>query len=272
MNKLCIYHKNCADGFGAALAVKFHFDNNLQYCDFLPAQYGDEAPDVTGKDVIIVDFSYSREVLLKMKEQANFLLVLDHHKSAEENLKGIDGCFFDMNRSGAMMAWEYFHTEKRVPDLIKYIQDRDLWRWELPDSKAFSAGLQLREMSFDEWEPLLYDSNCRYVCEQGRNIVEYQEQQILRAIDPSKIKMITFDSFKVPMTNTTTLISEICGRLAKNYAFAITYFDTPTDRIYSLRSAEDGADVAEIAKQFGGGGHAHASGFTIPLDKKQIGL
>ncbi len=271
MSNLCIYHKACADGFGAALAVKKHFDNKSQHCDFLPAHYRDSIPDVTGKNVIIVDFSYRRDILIKMKEQANSLLVLDHHKSAEENLKGLDFCIFDMNRSGAMMAWEYFHPDKPVPDLIKYIQDRDLWKWELPKSKEFSAGLQLLEMSFERWEHLLNNEASNLLFDSGSVILAYQEQQILRAIESSKIKMVNVNGYKVPMLNTTTLISEICGKLAEKHPFAITYFDTPTDRIYSLRSREDGIDVSQVAKLYGGGGHAQAAGFSISLKKAQIG-
>ena len=98
--------------------------------------------DVKGKNVIIVDFSYPRDVLIKMAEDADSIIVLDHHKTAEENLKGLDFCIFDMTRSGAVMAWEHFHGKGNTPLLFQYIQDRDLWQWKLPQSKEFSAGLQ----------------------------------------------------------------------------------------------------------------------------------
>ncbi len=64
MNKICIYHANCMDGFGAAWTVFQKFGHD---CEFLPAQYGDEIPDVTGKDVYMVDFSYKLDVIEKMK-------------------------------------------------------------------------------------------------------------------------------------------------------------------------------------------------------------
>lgn len=42
----------------------------------------------------------------------------------------------------------------------------------------------------------------------------------------------------------------------------------------SLRSAENGADVSEIAKHFGGGGHKHAAGFNFDkgLSSKVLGV
>jgi oligoribonuclease NrnB/cAMP/cGMP phosphodiesterase (DHH superfamily) len=46
--------------------------------------------------------------------------------------------------------------------------------------------------------------------------------------------------------------------------FAATYYDSDKHRVFSLRSATDGLDVSEIAKEFGGGGHVHAAGFKVP--------
>src|SRR6478736_8978193 len=96
---LCIYHSPCYDGFTAAWVVRQAFPD----AKFIGANYGDEPPDVRGKEVIVVDFSYPRDVLERMHEQAKSLLVLDHHKSAEKALEGLYYAKFDMSRSGAMM-------------------------------------------------------------------------------------------------------------------------------------------------------------------------
>lgn len=270
MKNLCIYHASCADGFGAALAVKLYFDGLNQKCEFLPAHYGNDVPDVTGKNVIIVDFSYPRDVLIRMNEDSESLTVLDHHKTAEKDLKGLDFCIFDMERSGAVMAWEHFHGKGNVPLLFQYIQDRDLWQWELPNSKEFSAGLQLLPMEFSVWEKYLDTANISELIEKGETVLKYQEQVVERATRPEKVKLVEVQGFTVPILNTTTLVSEICGKLAEDYPFAVTYFDTPEDRVYSLRSRNGGEDVSIIAKAFGGGGHPAASGFSIPLYEKQL--
>ena len=267
MNNICIYHKNCADGFAAALAVKVHFDTKGEECEFIPAQYGEEPPAVTDKNVIIVDFSYPREVLLSMFEQAESLIVLDHHKTAEKALEGLDFCIFDMNKSGAMMAWECFHGSLSTPLLFHYVQDRDLWQWQLPDSKAVSAALQTLSLDFDVWERYLDDAAISGLVAKGTAILEYQEVLINRAVNPKNLKFVTVAGERVPMINATVLISEICGKLAEEYPFAISYFDTPEKRVFSLRSRGNGADVSEIAKQFGGGGHAQAAGFTLGFDE-----
>lgn len=279
MKNLCIYHKNCADGFGAAIAAKALWKlEGIPEADqeFMPAHYGDTPPDATGKNVLIVDFSYDRETLLTMHSQAKKLVVIDHHKTAEEALRGLPFCHFDMNQSGAMLTWKYCFFEAKAmfdaedstktPLLIQYIQDRDLWRRALPDSKAVSAALQALPMTFENWMPYLNNDEIDSLKMQGRVILRYQ-QQTIDAVVNGKLPMIVFCGHVVPCINTTTLISEIGNELSKDNPFAMMYFDTAVKRIYSLRSQEGGVDVSEIAKRFGGGGHACAAGFSIMHDQ-----
>ena len=60
-----------------------------------------------------------------------------------------------------------------------------------------------------------------------------------------------------------------CEKMAKGKPFAACYWDTPKGRVFSLRSSDDGADVSEVAKQYGGGGHRNASGFTVSFAQAQ---
>lgn len=271
MKNICIYHKSCTDGFGAALAVKKYMDLNNLECEFVSAHYGDAAPNVEGMNVIIVDFSYPRDVLIKMNDDAEQIIVLDHHKTAQENLEGLPFCVFDMARSGAMLAWEYFFTNEPVPVLISHIQDRDLWEWKLQGTKEVSAALQLMPFDFELWLPLLEDKNVDKLKEKGAVVVEYQEQLINNATNSDKVRMVGLCGHTVPIVNTTILISEICGKLAETNPFAISYFDTPEKRVYSLRSRGGcGVDVSVIAKKFGGGGHKHAAGFAINYTETQL--
>lgn len=73
MKTLCIYHGNCADGFGAAWVVRKALGESVE---FVPGVYGQEPPDVEGKDVIIVDFSYKYDVLVKMSWKAHSIIIL----------------------------------------------------------------------------------------------------------------------------------------------------------------------------------------------------
>ena len=260
---LCIHHNNCMDGFGAALAVKTWADTQQRDCEFIPAHYGDPIPDVTGKEVYIVDFSYSRDVLLEMHAKAAKLVVIDHHKTAKEALAGLDFCIFDMEKSGAVLTWEYFFKITPVPLLLQYIQDRDLWQFKLPNSNEVSATLQMIKKSFTVWDDYLYDRNINQLIDDGSIILKYQQSCIDKIIQSDEIPFQEIDGYIVPYINITHLISEIGNELAKGFAFCALYFETTDKRVYSLRSAEDGIDVSEIAKKFGGGGHFHAAGFSV---------
>ena len=256
MRHLCIYHKNCADGFGAALAVEVYCKEHNISGEYLAAQYGDEIPDVSGKEVFIVDFSYDRDSLIALKEQANSLMVIDHHKSAMEALAGLDYCVFDMTRSGAVLTWQTLMADKPLPLLLAYIQDRDLWQWQLPDSKAVSAALLTMEKCFECWQPYLDDHNISELISKGNAIVDYQQQQLAKTPKGDSVPMATIAGYKVPCVNSTHLISEMGAILAQGHTFAALYFD------------KDGIDVADVGEQYGGGGHLHAAGFAV--DKPSI--
>jgi len=260
---VCIYHKNCQDGFAAALAVW------MKYGDirFIEAQYGDKAPSVKNDSVIIVDFSYPRDVLEKMKAEAAELIVIDHHKTAQADLAGLDYCIFNMEKSGAVLTWEYLFPDKEIPTLFLYAQDRDLWKWEMPHSREVSAALRIQPKAFILWKALFVDNpnGLVSVIDKGKAILEYQTHCAESIAESNEIPEIKINGYTVPIINCTHLLSETIGRLAIGKPFAVGYFDTKDKRVFSLRSTDpEGVDVAEIAKQHGGGGHKHAAGFTRP--------
>ena len=136
-----IYHAHCTDGFGAAYSAWKLLGNRAEYH---ACTHGQKPPDVKGKNVVILDFSFDNKTTKKMIKQAANLLVIDHHKSAVVELHDIANTYFDMTKSGAMLSWEFFHPGKEPPKFIKYIQDRDLWEWKLEYSKEFSAAFDMR--------------------------------------------------------------------------------------------------------------------------------
>lgn len=151
---ICIYHGNCADGFGAAWAVR----KALGDIEFHPGKYGEVPPDVEGKDVVMVDFSYKRPELLTMAEKANTILIIDHHKTAAENLVDLPHnviCKFDMEHSGAVLAWNYFFPEESPPPLLLHIEDRDLWRFSLENTRQIQANVFSYPYDFQVWDELM---------------------------------------------------------------------------------------------------------------------
>jgi len=273
---LCIYHGNCADGFGSAWAVRKRLGDGVE---FHAGVYQNAPPDVTGREVLMVDFSYKRPVLEKMIEVADTLVILDHHKTAAEDLAGLNNCrpgvkvIFDMEQSGAGLTWDYFHHGTPRPRLIEHIEDRDLWRFKLPGTREIQAAIFSHPYDFEVWDRLVFmaedDGQRAMLIAEGAAIERKHHKDIAEMV-----KVVTrpmrIGGQLVPMANLPyTLTSDAGHLLCKEHgtSFAGCYWDTPEGRVFSLRSLDDGADVAEIAKQYGGGGHAHASGFRIPFDQ-----
>ena len=149
-----IYHDQCPDGFGAAWAAfqaLGYTTGNGSPVHYIPSRYGQKPPEMDPEGVVyILDFSYNLETMTKLwHRHGGRVTLLDHHKSAMEELQGqLPGCYFDMDRSGAAIAWGYFKPFERMPELLAYVQDRDLWRWELPDSRAVNAAIEVAPMDF----------------------------------------------------------------------------------------------------------------------------
>ncbi len=263
---MCIYHGNCADGFGAAWVVR----KALGAIDFHPGTYQDAPPDVTGKDVIMVDFSYKRPVLLEMAAKAEHVLILDHHKSAAADLVDLPSnveTHFDMDRSGAMLAWDHFFPEQAPPRLLLHIEDRDLWRFRLPGTREIQANLFSYPFDFDVWGELMADPIENLVYD--GTAIERKHFQDIRNLLPVVTREMVIGGHRVPVANLpVTMTSDAGHQLAEGFPFAACYWDTPQGRVFSLRSRDDGMDVSRIAQMYGGGGHAHAAGFRVNYNHK----
>ena len=259
-----IYHANCNDGFGAAYSAWKLLGNRAEYH---AASHGSPPPDVTGKKVVVLDFSYDNATTKAMIEQAEELWVIDHHKSNMVELHDISNTHFDMTKSGAMLAWEFFHPGKESPKFINYIQDRDLWQWELPYSKEFSAAFDMVPWNFDEYEKFEDDSVFDDAVKRGSYILAYSKTVIKKVCDKAHKK--EFEGKDVMVVNSSHWMSEIGATLAKDCDFAMIWYYDHDACIYkcSLRAFHDTMDVSEIAKRFGGGGHRKAAGFVLPKSK-----
>jgi oligoribonuclease NrnB/cAMP/cGMP phosphodiesterase (DHH superfamily) len=252
---IVLYHAECLDGFGAAWAIWKRFPS----AQFIPAKHGlPPPPDLAGRHVLIVDFSYGREALETLAGKAKSLLVLDHHITAQQALAGLPFVYFDQSKSGSVLAWEWAH-DKPVPWLLRYVQDKDLWQWALPGSREINAALASYPFDFQTW------SKFRQACleEEGRVILRYENELVGKIAEEAVI--VSFQGRQVPAVQSAILTSQLGERLCRGYPFCIIWHDRDGRRYYSLRSHASGADVAAIAVAYGGGGHTHAAGFSVPL-------
>lgn len=265
---LILYHAECDDGFGAAYAAWLSLGEGAEY---QPVYYGDRiAPDrLTARRVFILDFSFPPDVLSDMAQHAAKIVLLDHHKSAAAQWTHIESVpnvelQFDMDRSGAQMAWDYFHAGSARPPLIDHIGDRDLWRFALEDTKAYCAGLSLIPTSFESWQ--VADANPGVLIAKGHTVLEVLQRQIESALR-KELRPVTLCGHRGLATNAISNTSEIGNAIAKRSGtFSLTFFIKGDDAICSLRSIAP-FDVSTIATHYGGGGHAQASGFTVPIER-----
>ena len=260
---MVIYHANCNDGFGAAYSAWKALGNRPKY---VAATHGEAPPDVVGHKVAILDFSYSNATTKQMIKDADALIVIDHHKSAMVELHDITNTKFDMSKSGAMLAWEFFHPGKEAPKFIQYIQDRDLWKWELPYSKEFSAAFDMVPWEFDEYEKFEDDSVFDDAVKRGSYILAYSKTVIKKVCD--KATKRKYGGRDVSVVNSSHWMSEIGSSLAKDCDFAMIWYYDHQEKNYrcSLRAFHDTVDVSEISKKYGGGGHKKAAGFVLPIE------
>lgn len=260
-----LYHGGCTDGFTAAWAAWKRLGNTVAY---IPVSYDGKMPEIPDNSVVyLLDFSYNRERLLKMKEKMLKVVVLDHHKTAEAELKDIEGCNFDMNRSGAMMSWDYFHPGIKAPDLVSYVQDRDLWQHKLKDSEEVSAAINSYTFDFGIWN-LMAAKPISELVDIGVHVLRAKDIQVDRMCD--QVLWVKIGKYSVPASNATTHMSEVAHKLLDMYpdaAFAANYrLMGSAQVVWSLRSRKNTVDVSEVAKQYGGGGHREASGFTSNMN------
>jgi oligoribonuclease NrnB/cAMP/cGMP phosphodiesterase (DHH superfamily) len=238
--------------------------------EYLPSQHYYPTPDVAGKHVAIVDFSFKRPVLLEMMRSAKSLIVIDHHKTAAADLEGLDAnTVFDMDKSGAVLSWEWFHPGTAVPRLLQFVQDRDIWTWRLPGARAFLAGLDSVPMTFEAWDafadPATAAEREATAIADGTAITRALGMQIDAAVKNAALR--TLGGEPVWVVNASANVSDVGNVLAKRedgrFALVFTYDLERKCYKCSLRAFHDGVDVSEVAGRYGGGGHAKASGFTF---------
>lgn len=268
MKKICIYHGNCADGFTAAWVIrKVHPD-----CEFVPGFYQTEPPDVTGKIVYMVDFSYRRPVMEELISKSAKFIHIDHHITAINDMEGFDAPNFfsfyspDNSASGAMLAWLYFFPDIEVPKFIRHIDDRDRWQFLLKGTREIQANVFSYEYTFENWDFLVNQDLDEQIRE--GTAIERRTAKDVKELLGVVVRRMNIAGYNVPVANVPYQYgSDICHALAKNEPFAAYYYDKETGREFGLRSAEDGMHVGEIAKLFGGGGHEHASGFRVSFEE-----
>lgn len=283
---VCIYHMPCDDGFACAWIARRKWpDIRLAPTNYglaFPEKDSDGAPlDIDGKNLLIADFSYKPDELRDLAGKAESIVILDHHKTAEADLRycaePLDvvrelghGAHFDMSHSGAALTWEFCFPDEPMPVMVQFIEDRDLWRFELKETRMFSLYLKSFPYDIECWDAIAddIDSDPALVLGQALAIERFYDRLVADIVPTATLR--TVGKWKgVPVAHAPyALVSDLAHSLLKAHAdapFAAVVVDAYGERTWSLRSEDGRQDVSEVAKSFGGGGHRNAAGFRVPV-------
>lgn len=289
------YHASCYDGMGAYWSAKKALDALGIEAEYVPSSYGNDKDDYENKLLVYVDYCPKRVVIDKLAKN-NLVLVIDHHKTAQGELnalpkidttfaeyhdqytKGLRGVYveFDMERSGAGMAYDYFHKGEKRPNLIKFVEDRDLWKFKYGEtSKAFHAYLLSQPFDYGAWTKIAEQSESHDglegIINKGKAVLEYGEQLVKNIVDTAKVYEV--NGTKYAFFNTTSHWAEVgeyaVQKLGVDFSIAIT-FDANKNQIRGSVRGKPGVDCTKLAGFFGGGGHAGASGFQVPISESPL--
>ncbi len=264
-----IYHGDCPDGFGGAWAAWKKFGAKAAY---LPAR-DRSAPPVPLKNKIVyaIDYTYDAPIIKKLLKDNIRVTAIDHHVSQADATKLTENYLYDVKHSGAVLAWQYFHPGKKMPMLLRYVEDRDIWKWTVPHSREMLTLVDLAPFEFKSWSQLAKDiddprTHAMYLKKGTLLELHYRSlyEKLLSSAEPVK-----FAGYRVFALNCPYYFADDLGHVLalKTRSFSLLWNESSGRIRCSLRSAGT-IDVGKIAKKYGGGGHRQASGFSFPVGKK----
>jgi len=267
-NKWVLYHAECMDGYAAAWSAWKVFGESARYQAVRHNEPLPSFPDAI--ELYIVDFCYPIEVLVLAAQRVKKIVILDHHISAQKEYAAY--CLHDslpsnievnfvQEQSGCVIAWHYFHQGVELPELLKHIQDHDLWRHQLPKTEAICKALYLcLPTHFATFEKLKLAT----LASEGAVLLK-QQQLNVRRLSHARHE-VTLNGIKGLAVNAPSMFSSDLGHVLAELSgtYGLTYSWQGKHQRYecSLRSIGK-FDVSILAAHFGGGGHQNAAGFKI---------
>ena len=291
-----IYHKNCLDGFAAFFLLheaKKIDRNALIYPDVPSAKH--TPSEILNKDILIVDVAYSIDIVKDILIKARSVTFIDHHITIHDGMKDLARKFsklnliYDESKAGSTLMWSYLYGDLKPPKFIRYIEDNDIGKWVMKDSKEFITALRvkyptkLHPKNLKKWNKLYKDSTIKSLIQLGKIYGEYKT--FLAEDNSKRFTMEKFPSekfyekysqiFKKPGQYKVAVYcgspcptsQEISEFIFKNYScdFMLSWVLNLEKKDYVLTFRSKHVDVGEIAKALGGGGHKLAASGVVKM-------
>lgn len=264
---------------GAAWAAYKKYGDDTNIIQYIPtsnrlelqdAVLARSVEDLKDDEVYFLDFCLPAGVLLDLQAKVKLLVVLDHHASVKSDIESVQHHVYGTDKSGAYLAWEYFHPNIKVPKLVEYICDQDLFRHQLPnwqEAIAYMYDGNIEEKTFKHYDKLSDDleNDFAKVIEIG-SLLRASFDRMVKKYE-TKAEIVEFAGYNVYAVNAPSEIKSELGNLlaAKTNSFAIIYYYESGNWKVSLRSVKD-FDVSAIAGMYGGGGHKNAAAFWMKAE------
>ena len=272
---LVLYHDRCADGFGAALAAWRFYGGQVECLGLSHGQIRnvEELPPLAGRAVYVLDFSFGPELLAEIDARVAKLVLLDHHKSAAEQLAGFacrcGALHFDMGKSGARLAWEFFHPGAPLPALVRHVEDRDLWAWQYPETAGYVAALDMEPFDFARWQQIADFAPAETAAFVARGQAMDEKFRHLAQDVAGGAQPLVFNGQAGLMVNAPGAFHSLVGELLSRQSgtFALMWAVGKDGQVKVGLRSQRGYDCSPLAVSMGGGGHAQACGFRMSAER-----
>jgi oligoribonuclease NrnB/cAMP/cGMP phosphodiesterase (DHH superfamily) len=267
---LCLYH-NDPDGCCAAAVVRRALGPALS---LQPLEIGEPVPwdrIAANEQIVLVDFSFAPADMQRLRDGWRFIWV-DHHVSSIEPLgeamAEVPGQR-SIEEAACVLAWRTFFPSMPVPQAVALVGDRDTWRMQFPETRAFGEGLfqeRLDPANDELWAALLGDDRGRVeqLIERGRILYAARLTNIAAVVAQFGFET-SFEGHRTLAVNHRG--NGDMGEYIRQAGFEIGYCYVEVVRAGQLQTTvtiySDELDVSEIARKFGGGGHRGAAGFQF---------
>jgi oligoribonuclease NrnB/cAMP/cGMP phosphodiesterase (DHH superfamily) len=266
-----IYHGKCMDGFTGAWVAYKKFGNTATY---IGAEDRTVPPaGLLDKEIYIIDYSYPVDVLLDLESKNKKLVVLDHHVSAKDTVTAVKDHVYDVDHSGAYIAWKYFFQDTPIPKFVLYVEDGDLYRFKMPFAKSILSYVYMQELHFERFDLFEQEfenqDSFTMLNTYGQILLDAHMREI--SYFALRAEKVLFEGYEIYACNATKKVASDLGHILaeKTNTCALIYYYDDGKMKCSLRSVGE-FDVSVLAAKYGGGGHKNASGFAIKVDNHPL--
>jgi oligoribonuclease NrnB/cAMP/cGMP phosphodiesterase (DHH superfamily) len=276
MKTIAIYHKDCSDGTAAAALVLRKYPDAILY----PLGHGYEIHELTpivtsaekGDRILTVDCVIGVKEFLAAGHQVTSI---DHHVGVEQEYKQLAKdtpaftFIFDTTHSGAGLTWNYFFPNEPVPELVKLVEDSDLWNWKYsPDTDNVTNQLWMYNNKPAE-VLVLMNGSLETLKKNGAIIGSYKKAMIEQMVEKTEPVTIKIASHIVPFYDLSVFKSEVGHLLCEKHKGVVAIFtiENMYVRISFRCNEEHSPSALDVAKLINGGGHRNAAGARMSLDE-----